>query len=174
MHKFPYHTTAKKLKKIYSKSLESLTYTEFNYTYIQQVQEINTNLQHYMNELAPRALWFFKVTPLESSSTFYYFNCLFFDCKYRLYLPLFALNVMSFPACTCEPVGTQHYFEFPFRGVGFRCVGLAQRISARCKSASNTGSNVFSQIFICIFILFLAWSYMYFSPFPQRVYQIWK
>ena len=56
MHKFPYHTTAKKLKKIYSKSLESLTYTEFNYTYIQQVQEINTNLQHYMNELAPRAL----------------------------------------------------------------------------------------------------------------------
>ena len=74
---------------------------------------------------------------------------------------------MSFPACTCEPVGTQHYFEFPFRGVGFRCVGLAQRISARCKSASNTGSNVFSQMFICIFILFRARSYMYVFPIPS-------
>ena len=29
-----------------------------NCTYIQQVQEIDTNLSHSMNELAPRALWF--------------------------------------------------------------------------------------------------------------------
>ena len=34
-----------------------------------------------------------------------------FDCNYRLRLPLFSLNVVAF-ACTCEPVGTQHSFEF--------------------------------------------------------------
>ena len=34
-------------------------WTEFNCAYIQQVQEIDTNLMHNMNELAPRALWFF-------------------------------------------------------------------------------------------------------------------
>ena len=57
------------------------------------------------------------------------------------------------------------------RGVGLRCVGLAQNISARC----NTGSYVFSFFFICIFILFLALSHLhvFFNPlsaFPQ----IWK
>ena len=57
------------------------------------------------------------------------------------------------------------------RGVGPRCVGLAQKISARC----NTGSYVFSFFFICIFILFLALSHLhvFFNPlsaFPQ----IWK
>ena len=35
-----------------------------------------------------------------------------FDCKYRLHLPLFSLNIITFLACTCEPVGTQHSFQF--------------------------------------------------------------
>ena len=50
-------------------------------------------------------------------------------------------------------------FRVLLRGVGFRCVSLAQNISARCKRASNTGSYVFSFFFICIFIVFLAISY---------------
>ena len=37
---------------------------------------------------------------------------LYFDCKYRLHLLLFSLIIMAFPACTCEPVGIQHSFEF--------------------------------------------------------------
>ena len=56
------------------------------------------------------------------------------------------------------------------RGVGLRCVGLAQKISAQRKRASNTGSHIFSFFFICTFILFLASSYMYVFVFPQ----IWK
>ena len=36
--------------------------TEFDCTNIQQVQDMNTNLSHNMNELAPRATWFFSVT----------------------------------------------------------------------------------------------------------------
>ena len=55
-------------------------------------------------------------------------------------------------------------FRVSLGGVGLRCVGLAQKISARC----NTGSYVFSFFFICIFILFLALSHMY-VLFPQRV-----
>ena len=45
------------------------------------------------------------------------------------------------------------------------CVGLVQKISARC----NTGSYVFSFFFICIFILLLALSHIYVFLFPQRV-----
>ena len=32
--------------------------------------------------------------------------------KYRLHLLLFSLNVMAFPACTCEKVDIRHSFEF--------------------------------------------------------------
>ena len=110
-------------------------------------------------------LFFFKKTLLESSLSFCYLICLFCDCKYHLYLPLFSLIVMAFPACTCEPVRTQHSSNFFSRGVGLRCVGLAQKISARC----NTGSYVFSFFFICIFILLLALSHIYVFLFPQHV-----
>ena len=91
-----------------------------------------------------------------------------FYCKYRLHLLLFSLIVLAFPACTCEPVGIQHPFQFFSRGVGPRCVSLTRKISAHC----NTGSYVFSFFFIFIFILFLAYV-CYFnslSEFPQ----IWK
>ena len=98
------------------------------------------------------------------------FAC-FFDCKYYLHFPLFSLIVMAFPACTCEQVLIQHSFEFLCVVSGIKCVGLAQKISARC----NTGFYVFSFSFICIFILLLALSHMYvffhsLSAFPQ----IWK
>ena len=75
---------------------------------------------------------------------------------------------MAFPAFMFEPIATNTH-RVSLRGVGFRCVGLAQKISARCKSASNTGSYVFSFFFICVFILFLAFSYMHAFLFPQRV-----
>ena len=55
MHVFSYHTTDLKIKEIYSEVLKNHI-NEFNLTYIQQVQEININLSHDMNELAPRAL----------------------------------------------------------------------------------------------------------------------
>ena len=56
-------------------------------------------------------------------------------------------------------------FRVSLGSVGLRCVGLAQKISARC----NTGSYVFSFFFICIFILFLASLHIYIFLFPQRV-----
>ena len=43
--------------------------------------------------------------------------------------------------------------------VGFRCIGLAQKISTRCKRPNNTGSYAF--FFFFIFVFFLALSYMY-------------
>ena len=71
--------------------------------------------------------------------------------KYRLHLLLFSLNVMAFPACTCETVDIRHSFEF------------------FCKRESNTGSYVSSFYFICIFILFLTSSHMYVFLFLQCV-----
>ena len=56
-------------------------------------------------------------------------------------------------------------FRVSLGGVGLRCVGLVQKISARC----NTGSYVFSFFFIFIFILLLALSHIYVFLFPQRV-----
>ena len=56
-------------------------------------------------------------------------------------------------------------FRVSLRGVRHKCVGLAQKISARC----NTGFYVFSFFFICIFILLLALSHMYVFLFPRRV-----
>ena len=111
---------------------------------------------------------FFKVTLLEVSQTFCYFIGLLFDCKRASTFAIFLLNVMAFPSCTCEPVDTQHSFEFHWVA-WHRCVGLAQKISARCKSASNTGSYVFSFSFICIFILFLVLLYMYVFLLPQGI-----
>ena len=86
-----------------------------------------------------------------------------FYCKYRLHLLSFSLIVLAFPACTCEPVGIQHSFEFFLRGVRPRCIGLARKTSAHC----NTGSYVFSFLFIFIFILFLALSHMHVILIPS-------
>ena len=89
------------------------------------------------------------------------------------YSPVFWLQISSafaiiFADCyglSCVHVRASSYtalFRVSLSGVGLRCVGLAQKISARC----NTASYVFSFFFICIFILFLALShmYVYFAP----------
>ena len=92
------------------------------------------------------------------------------------YLPVFWLQISSafaiiFADChglSCVHVRASSYtafFRVSLRGVGLRCVGLAQKISARC----NTGSYVFSFFFIWIFILLLALSHIYVFLFPQRV-----
>ena len=90
------------------------------------------------------------------------------------YLPVFWLQISSvfaiiYADChglSCVHVRASSYtalFRVSLRGVGLRCVGLAQKISARC----STGSNVFSFFFICIFILFLALSHMYLFFIPS-------
>ena len=89
-----------------------------------------------------------------------------------LYFPVFRLQISSasaiiFVEChgpSCVYVRGIWYtalFRVSLRGVGLRCVGLAQNISARCKRASNTGSYGFPFSLICIFILSLALSHMY-------------
>ena len=98
------------------------------------------------------------------------------------YLPVFWLQLSSafaiiFAECRglCVHLRASWYtalFRVSLLGVGLRCVGLAQKISARCKRASNTGSYLFSFFFICIFIHLLALSYMYvffyaLSAFPR-------
>ena len=73
---------------------------------------------------------------------------------------------MSWPFLLCvRGIWYTALFRVSLRGVGLRCVGLAQKISARC----NTGSYVFSFFFIWIFILLLALSHIYVFLFPQRV-----
>ena len=90
------------------------------------------------------------------------------------YLPVFWLQISSafaiiFADChglSCVRVRASSYtalFRVSLRGVGVRCVGLAQKISAHC----NTGSYVLSFFFICIFILFLALSHMYVFFIPS-------
>ena len=59
-------------------------------------------------------------------------------------------------------------FRVSFRGLGFRCVDLAQKISARSKRASNTGSYVFTSFFICILFSFLHYHLCMFFLFPAR------
>ena len=92
------------------------------------------------------------------------------------YFPVFWLQTSSafaiiFADChglSCVHVRASSYtalFRVSLIGVGLRCVGLAQKISARC----NTGSYVFSFFFICIFILLLALSHIYVFLFPQHV-----
>ena len=84
------------------------------------------------------------------------------------YFPVFWLQIsfafaIIFADChglSCVHVRASSYtglFRVSLGGVGLRCVGLAQKISARC----NTGSYVFSFFFICIFILFLALSHLH-------------
>ena len=92
------------------------------------------------------------------------------------YLPVFWLQISSVFAIisadchglSCVHVRASSYtalFRVSLSGVGLRCVGLAQKISARC----NTASYVFSFFFIWIFILLLALSHIYVFLFPQRV-----
>ena len=92
------------------------------------------------------------------------------------YFPVFWLQISStfaiiFADChglSCVHVRASSYtalFRVSLGGVGLRCVGLAQKISARC----NTGSYVCFFFFICIFILCLALSHIYVFLFPQRV-----
>ena len=87
------------------------------------------------------------------------------------YLPVFLLQLSSAFAIifverhglSCVHVRASWYtllFRVSLLGVGLRCLDLAQKISARCKRASNTGSYLFSFFFICIFIHLLALSYM--------------
>ena len=92
------------------------------------------------------------------------------------YLPVFCLQIsygfaiMSRPFLRARASWYAALSRVSLRGVGLRCVGLAQKISAQRKRARNTGSHIFSFFFICTFILFLASSYMYVFVFPQ----IWK
>ena len=93
-----------------------------------------------------------------------------------LYLPIFWLQISSvfaiifadYHGLSCVHVWASWYtalFQISLRGVGLKCVGLAQKISARC----NTSSYVFSFSFIWIFILLLALSHIYVFLFPQCV-----
>ena len=90
------------------------------------------------------------------------------------YFPIFWLQISSafatiFADChglSCVHVRASSYtalFQVSLSGVGLKCVGLAQKISARC----NTGFYVFSFFFICIFILLLALSHMYVFFIPS-------
>ena len=92
------------------------------------------------------------------------------------YFPVFRLQISSAFAiifADCHGLSCVHvrassfsaFFRVSLGGVWLRCVGLAQKISARC----NTGSYVFSFLFICIFILFLALSHIYVFLIPRRV-----
>ena len=97
------------------------------------------------------------------------------------YFPVFWLQISSafaiiFVDChglSCVHVRASSYtalFRVSLSGVGLRCVGLAQKISARC----NTGSYVFSFLFFCISILFLALSRIYVFHSLTAFPQIWK
>ena len=94
------------------------------------------------------------------------------------YFPVFWLQISSafaiiFADChglSCVHVRASSYtgllrvgVGWVLGGVGLRCVGLAQKISARC----NTGSYVVSFFFICIFILFLALSNLHVFLIPS-------
>ena len=94
------------------------------------------------------------------------------------YFPVFWLQILSafaiiFADChglSYVQVRAGSYtalFQVSLGGVGLRCIGLAQKISARC----NTGFYASSFFFICIFILFLALWHIYvfysLSAFPQ-------
>ena len=78
----------------------------------------------------------------------------------------FAIIFADCHGLSCVHVRASSYtalFRVSLRGVGHKCVGLAQKISARC----NTGFYVFSFFFICIFILLLALSHMYVFFIPS-------
>ena len=94
------------------------------------------------------------------------------------YFPVFRLKIKSasaiiFAEChglSCVYVRGSWYIALSLvslSGVGHWCVGLAQKISARCKRESNTGSYGFFFSIICIFILSLALSHMYVFFIPS-------
>ena len=104
-------------------------------------------------------------------------NCCFFFCfqedisKKFLIFQISSAFAIIFADChglSCVHVRASSYtglFRVSLAGVGLMCVGLVQKISARC----NTGSYVFSLFFICIFILLLALSHIHVFLFPQHV-----
>ena len=107
------------------------------------------------------------------SLSFCHLICLFFDCKYNLHLPLFSLIVMAIPACTCEQVHIQH-FRVSLRGVRHKCVGLAQKISARC----NTSFYFFPfSFFVFLFSSLQYHMYVFFIPSARSLRfgsRLWK
>ena len=91
-----------------------------------------------------------------------------FSCSLTAISSTFVIIFADCHGLSCVHVRASSYtalFRVSLGGVGLRCVGLAQKISARC----NTGSYVFSFFFICIFILFLALLHIFIFLFPQRV-----
>ena len=129
----------------------------------------------YRNSICSVTAW-----PFQRSKNCYFFFQERTSRKFLIlllsYFPVFWLQISSafaiiFADChglSCVHVRASSYtglFRVSLGGVGLRCVGLAQKISARC----NTGSYVFSFFFICIFILLLALSHIYVFLFPQRV-----
>ena len=72
----------------------------------------------------------------------------------------FAITFADCHGLSCVHVRASSYtalIRVSLGGVRLKCVGLAQKISARF----NMGSYIFSFFFICIFILFLALSHRY-------------
>ena len=129
----------------------------------------------YRNSICSVTAW-----PFQRSKNCYFFFQERTSRKFLIlllsYFPVFWLQISSafaiiFADChglSCVHVRASSYtglFRVSLGGVGLRCVGLAQKISARC----NTGSYVFSFFFIWIFILLLALSHIYVFLFPQRV-----
>ena len=100
-----------------------------------------------------------------------YLPVLFLFCFVLFWMQISSAFAIIFADChglSCVHVRASSYtglFRVSLAGVGLMCVGLVQKISARC----NTGSYVFSFFFICIFILLLALSHIYVFLFPQRV-----
>ena len=76
----------------------------------------------------------------------FYFPVFWLQIPYAFAIIFMACHVMAFPTWTCE-------LHCVVSGQRFRCVGLVQKISARCKKANNTVPCVFSFFFICAFIL---------------------
>ena len=96
-----------------------------------------------------------------------YPSVILFACFLLQILSAFAIIFANCHGLSCVHVRASSYtalFRVSLRGVGHKCVGLAQKISARC----NTGFYVFSFFFICIFNLLLALSHMHVF-FPRCV-----
>ena len=88
-----------------------------------------------------------------------------FYCKYRLHLLSFSLIVLAFPACTCEPVGIQHSFEF-------FCLVSGQGVQVWLESYLHTATQVpmFSPFSLLLFLFsFLHYHTCMLFQFPQRV-----
>ena len=130
----------------------------------------------YRNSICRVTAWPFMRSKNCSSFFFQEGNSRRFLILLLSYFPVFWLQISSafaiiFADChglSCVHVRASSYtglFRVSLAGVGLMCVGLVQKISARC----NTGSYVFSFFFIWIFILLLALSHIYVFLFPQHV-----